>query len=99
MDIELSESQNYSSTYQVVPGDLSKTKLQVDTKMASNDAEGGLISEHSAEDRLRYRTRSGEEATSSPPRDISPSFGSGTDEFIDIKVSVAGRPVWLCSRT
>ena len=97
MDIELSTSQNYSSTYQVVPGELSKKKLLVATttagSMASRDdiEGGGLIHDHAAsvEDNLRYRTRSSE-IESSPPRPSSPSTASGADEFIDIKVSFSG---------
>ena len=97
MAIELSTSQKFSSSYQVVPGDLSRANLlRNGSEMAEDsfkgDLEGGLIIDHTAggESAPRFRSRGSDysrEPESSPPRTISPSGSAGADEFIDIKVS------------
>ena len=91
MDIELSTSQNFSSSYQVVPGELRAAMASTDHPYKDNeDLEGGpLVREHAAslEDSLRYRSRSSEYngAGGSPPLSASPA-ASGTlpDDFINI---------------
>ena len=90
MALELSNSQQFSSSYQVVRGELSRNlPVNMSSTGEPEDPEsGGLIREHGAsfEDSLRYRSRSSD--GSSPPRIISPTE-SGADAFIDIKVSVS----------
>lgn len=94
MAIELSTSQQYStSSYEVVPGQLT-TKLIPVTGMAGtgDGLEGELISTDGAEERLRYRTRRSEynkelEGESSI---TSLSDSAVVEEFVAIKVSFTG---------
>lgn len=96
MALELSTSQRYTSSYEVVPGQLTTKLIPVAAMAGTEDGlEGKLIGADGAEERLRYRTRSSEhskelEGESSPPRISSPSASVVTDEFVAIKVSFAG---------
>lgn len=94
MDIELSNSQKFSSSYQVVPGKFRAGMAATGHPYKDEeDLEGGpLVHEHAAslEDSLRYRSRSSDYNGDdrSPPLAASPAAsGALTDEFIDIKVS------------
>ena len=88
MDIELSNSQKFSSSYQVVPGVLPAAGMASTDK--DEDLEGGpLVREHAAslEDSLRYRSRSSDYNGSggSPPLAASPAAsGALADDFINI---------------
>ena len=91
MDIELSNSQKFSSSYQVVPGVLPAAGMaSTDSPYKDEDLEGGpLVREHAAslEDSLRYRSRSSDYNGSggSPPLVASPAAsGALPDDFINI---------------
>ena len=90
MDIELNNSQKFSSSYQVVPGEFRAGMASTDHPYKDEDLEGGpLVREHSAsvEDSLRYRSRSSDYngAGESPPLAASPATsGALPDDFIDI---------------
>ena len=87
MDIELSNSQKFSSSYQVVPGELRAGMASTDHPYKDEDLEGGpLVREHAAsvEDSLRYRSRSSDSG-GSPPLAASPAAsGALPDDFIAI---------------
>ena len=93
MAIELSQSQQYTSSYEVVPGQLTTKLIPVASMAGTGDGlEGELIGADGADERLRYRTRTSEynkelEVESSPPRITSPSASVVADEFVAIKVS------------
>ena len=93
MDIELSNSQQFRSSYQVVPGEFRARMAATRHPYKDEDLEGGpLVREHAAsvEDSLRYRSRSSDYGGDggSPPLAASPAAsGALADEFIDIKVS------------
>ena len=90
MDIELSNSQKFSSSYQVVPGEFRAGMASTDHPYKDEDLEGGpLVREHAAsvEDSLRYRSRSSDYngAGGSPPLAASPAAsGALPDDFIAI---------------
>ena len=91
MDIELSNSQKLSSSYQVVPGVLPAVGMaSTESPFKDEDLEGGpLVREHAAsvEDSLRYRSRSSDcnGSGGSPPLAASPAAsGALADDFIDI---------------
>ena len=93
MDIELSNSQKFSSSYQVVPGNLPRKGMASTGEPYKDDIEGGpLVREHAAslEDSLRYRSRSGDyndDSTGGSPPFVASPAATGADDFIDIKVS------------
>ena len=103
MDIELSNSQKFSSSYQVVPGVLGARAAGMASTdrpfKDEEDLEGGpLVREHAAsvEDSLRYRSRSSDyngTGGGSPPLSASPAAsGALPDDFLAINpVSLFGR--------
>lgn len=95
MDIELSNSQKFSSSYQVVPGVLGARAAGMASTdrpyKDEEDLEGGpLVREHAAsvEDSLRYRSRSSDyngTGGGSPPLSASPAAsGALPDDFLAI---------------